>query len=116
MAVTPIHRLPFLLEGQEKAADTVNHALTMVDSLTNKATENSNSGGNNPPDLPDDGEMWFVSGTPTAGTAWEGHANRIALWTDTWGWIFLIPKKGWRVYEKNSNKYRVFDGTTWNVV
>lgn len=56
-----------------------------------------------PPVQSDQGDVVVVSGTPTPGTPFEGHANAIGIW---WGdeWMFtdeVATKYGLILYDKN---------------
>lgn len=114
MATTVRHGLPLLLEGQGKAEITVNDALVIMDACIDKATENAAAGDNDPPNSPANGKMWFVSATPTAGSAWAGHASQLALYYN--GWIFITPSEGMVVYEKTTDILKDYNGTSWNSV
>lgn len=58
------------------------------------------------PGSPSNGDVYLFDEThPT-------QANKIAI-RDDGEWIYVTPLEGWRVYDRNANVLRLFNGTVW---
>lgn len=55
------------------------------------------------------GDAYIVASGATG--AWSGKANNIAYYYN--GWKFLVPKKGWRVFNIETSKYIYWNSTIW---
>jgi len=63
------------------------------------------------PTLTAKGTRYLVSDSPSGD--FSGNANQIA-WADDDGWHFDVAAEGWKVYDKDTNAFYVFDGTVWS--
>jgi len=104
---TPRFDFPRLVEGQEAGEITHNESLNRLDSFVDMAPESY--GDNTPPVSPVEGETYVLGSSPTG--AWAGQANKIATYYS--GWIFLTPAEGMRIWIKDVDEYRLYDGATW---
>jgi hypothetical protein len=58
------------------------------------------------PGSPSNGDVYLFSEThPT-------QANKVAI-RDAGAWIYVTPLEGWRLYDRNANLLRLFNGTAW---
>jgi len=105
---TPLLGLPFLLPSQAQKHVTHNEALILLDAVVQLAV--LASGLNAPPTTPAVGDRYLVGPAPTS--AWEGHANAVALLTEN-GWIFATPRPGWQARDLSTADLLVFDGAQW---
>lgn len=67
-------------------------------------------GTNTPPVSPAQGEAHIIGTSPTG--AWAGNARRFAVF-NAGAWTITEAREGWRVYDRQNNKFWVFDGTNW---
>ena len=65
----------------------------------------------NPPTLPFDGSRYLVSTTPTGGSAFEGHANEVAIYSS--GWSFYSPTANDFVLDTEIIIYYIWSGAAW---
>ena len=74
------------------------------------------------PGAPARGDAYLLGATRT-GTDWgsdSGSAqNRIAIFADIPGladssrWIYLVPREGWRIYDRTANQWLMWNGSAW---
>jgi hypothetical protein len=58
----------------------------------------------------------YIIGTAPSGAAWTGNARALAVFNaSTSTWIIVSPVEGFRVYDRNIRKFRVYDGVEWQV-
>ena len=68
---------------------------------------------NTPPDNPTKGDRYLIGTSPTG--AWSGKSNYIAYW-DGSSWIFIAPKEGMVLYNKNDKYFYEYKSSTWGKV
>lgn len=66
-----------------------------------------------PPGSPTEGQRYIVAASPTG--AWVGHTGHIARWFSG-GWIFYVPKEGWRAWVSDEDVLYGFNGTSWGTM
>lgn len=74
------------------------------------------------PGSPAVGDAYILVGSPT-GTNWGSDsgavADSVAIYTNVPGqtddspWYYMVPREGWRVYDRTNNYYLVWDGSNW---
>ena len=107
----------------ESYFDSLRLFLQSVDQLINGSVINATQV--SPPTSPNPGDAYLlIGGTP--GGAWTGQAGNIAVWdaqltnsgtnTVVPGWVFLVPKAGWTVWNIATTTLSVFNGTSWGPV
>lgn len=106
MSDTPNLSLPYIEGGQSQKEVTHNQALNALDILTQP---NVISFLSVPPSSPINGQAWIVGAAPSG--AWAAKEAQIAAWFD--GWLFLIPKAGWTVFDQDSGRSYIFSGVSW---
>lgn len=108
MARTAQLGLPLVAPAQAQKHITVNEALARLDAAAQLRVVSSVLPV--PPANAIDGESYLVPAGATG--AWAGLAGRIAVRSNG-GWIHLVPRAGWRVWDEGLSTQRVFDGTGW---
>jgi Protein of unknown function (DUF2793) len=104
----------------EQYFDSLRLFLQSIDQLVNGSIINATQV--SPPTSPNPGDAYLlIGGTP--GGAWLGQAGNIAVWDAqltqsgtnnvTPGWIFLVPKAGWIVWNTALAGLFTFNGTSW---
>jgi hypothetical protein len=63
-----------------------------------------------PPGAPSTGDRYIVTATATG--AWVGREDDIAEW-DGSAWVFTTPTEGYVLRNLTTDKFRLFDGTSW---
>lgn len=63
-----------------------------------------------PPSNPSKGDAYIVPAGATGD--WALHVNSIAYWFDE-RWLFIVPQTGFRIYDLNTGRYLLFDGSAW---
>lgn len=101
-------KLPYIMSSQAQKHITHNEALQRLDALVHLVIQ---SGANNPPASPEEGECYAVLSAPTG--AWTGKAGRIAFYQDG-AWIFIIPRSGWVAWFANAARQRIWTGSGWD--
>jgi hypothetical protein len=64
-----------------------------------------------PPTTPANGDCYIVAASPTG--AWVGHADDIAVYYTTGGWLYIDPAVGIRAFDRAGDMYIRFDGIDW---
>lgn len=108
MSITPALQLPLLASAQAQKHVTHNEALMRLDALVQlSAISDSLS---TPPVSPAEGDAYVIPAG--ANGVWTGKTGQIALWQDG-GWLFIIPRQGWRIWIANAAALRVFHNSAW---
>lgn len=90
--------LPLLFPGQAQKEFTLNHALTLLDTLLLMAVVGSQA---TPPAVPSEGDAYRIT-VPASG-AWSGKEDAIALRIGE-GWKILDPLDGMRIYDQSAGQ------------
>ena len=101
--------LPMLFAGQAQKEFTVNEAIARIAMLVHMCVESEQAA---PPADPDEGKSWLVA--PDALDAWNGHAGRIACWSQG-AWLFVRPEHGMQCHVRSTGERLFYDGA-WNRV
>jgi hypothetical protein len=107
MSDTPQLQLPLLASAQAQKHVTVNEALVRLDALTHPIALSASV--QNPPSAMD-GDAYVVPAGATG--AWQDQQNSLAVF-DNGGWLFLTPRRGWRIWVEDENDYSTFVGDRW---
>lgn len=100
--------LPLVAAAQAQKHVTVNEALARLDAVAQMRVISGSL--TTPPASPLDGQAYLV---PTGASGlWGGHVGEIALFANG-GWVFLVPRAGWRLWDEGLAAWRMFDGTDW---
>jgi hypothetical protein len=105
---SPNLALPYLDVAQAQKEVTHNEALNLLDVLAQAAVINATTTA--PPGSPTNGQAWIVAASATG--AWAGKDGQIAAWFG--GWRFLVPKEGWRVWDKAGDVILTHSGSAWS--
>ena len=108
MARTAHLALPLVMPAQAQKHVTVNEALARIDAAVHLRVVSATVQA--PPEIADEGQSYLVP--PDATGAWQGLAGQIAVWSNG-GWIYLLPKAGWRAWDESRPGHLMFDGTGW---
>jgi hypothetical protein len=100
--------LPLVLPAQAQKHVTVNEALARLDAVAQLRVISSHVA--TPPAAAVDGAGYVVPAGATG--AWAGKAGQVAVWCNG-GWIFLVPKAGWRGWDEDAGGSCMFDGVRW---
>jgi hypothetical protein len=100
--------LPLLQAAQAQKHVTVNDALSRLDGLCQMTLEAVDT--DIPPPSPQEGQAWAV-GAAAQGD-WEGQSGRVAFFVNG-GWIFALPRIGWRAWLRAAGTTALFDGAAW---
>lgn len=104
---TPQLQLPLLASSQAQKHVTVNEALIRLDALTHPVALSATV--STPPSATD-GDAYIV---PTGATGeWTGQEKSLAVF-DNGGWLYLSPRRGWRVWIEDQNDYATFAADRW---
>lgn len=107
MSDTPQLGLPLLAAAQAQKHVIHNDALLRLDALIHLSVIARNLSS---PPVAADGERYLVAAAPSG--AWSGQQGAVAL-AQGGGWLFLTPRKGWRLWVESEARLVVFDGTQW---
>lgn len=107
MSDTPQLGLPLLAAAQAQKHVTHNDALLRLDALIHLSVIARNLSS---PPAAADGERYLVAAAPSG--PWSGQQGAVAL-AQGGGWLFLTPRKGWRLWVEGEARLVVFDGTQW---
>lgn len=111
METTPRLGLPFIIGGQALKHITHNESLQKLDALVQPVVESATL--TTPPTSPVEGEAYLVPDDAT--DAWAGHDNEIAAF-QAGTWSFYDPAEGWQVFDRASDRLKLFSGTSWITV
>ena len=108
MSKTAQLELPLVLPAQAQKHVTVNEAFARLDAVAQLRVVSSVLA--EPPASAEDGASFLVP----AGAAddWAGMGGRIAVRSNG-GWIFLMPRAGWRAWDESRSGPLAYDGTGW---
>ena len=107
MSKTLRYGLPYILPGQAQKHVTHNEALSKLDALLNLSVKMITDA---LPTSPVEGEAFLMSQSPES--AWDNHANDIAVFTEG-VWQFFSPVLGWMVWVEDLASIWVFKGHAW---
>jgi len=108
MARTAQLQLPLIAPAQAQKHVTVNEALTRLDAIAQLRIKSFDL--LVAPSSPKDGDAYLVNAAPVG--AWDGQAGKIAIWNNG-GWIFLLPKSGWKAWDESAQCTRMYHGSGW---
>lgn len=108
MPETPLLGLPLIAANQAQKHITHNEALLLLDAAIQLSVASRALA--SPPAAPADGDRYLVPASPAG--SWAGQAGKLALFQGG-GWVFLSPRKGWRMWVEAEAKYLLFDGVNW---
>jgi hypothetical protein len=108
MARTAQLQLPLIAPAQAQKHVTVNEALTRLDAIAQLRIKSFDLAV--APSSPKDGDAYLVNAAPVG--AWAGQAGKIAIWNNG-GWIFLLPKSGWKAWDESAQCTRMYHGSGW---
>jgi len=100
--------LPLLSASQAQKHVTMNDALMRLDGLTQ--TVITSRGISLPPGGTLDGTIYAIP--PGAVNAWAGHEGEVAIRANG-GWVFAMPKAGWRAFILDEGLPATHDGMDW---
>ncbi len=100
--------LPLIAPAQAQKHVTVNEAFSRLDGLVQLRLESRSLA--IPPALPVDGLSYAVPAG--AVNAWSGQAGTVAIGSGG-GWIFALPRAGWRGLIRDEGVIALHDGTDW---
>lgn len=109
MSETPLLSLPILEASQAQKHVTHNEALLILDAAIQMSVVTRNATA--PPSIPVEGARYLLGTSPSG--AWAGHGGKLAVW-QAGGWIFSVPREGWRLWAEDDDKLFVFNGSAWN--
>ncbi|WP_374333026.1 DUF2793 domain-containing protein [Aestuariivirga sp.] len=107
MSDTPLLGLPLLAAAQAQKHVTHNEALLRLDALIHLSVI---SRGLAQAPAAADGDRYLVAASPTG--AWAGQQGALAL-AQGGGWVFVGPRKGWRLWVEDEARLLAFDGAQW---
>lgn len=107
-STTSSHLLPLLFPGQAQKELSLNHSITVIDSLLSGGVIAVQS---SPPASPIDGAMYLID--ESANGDWQGKDNQIAIAIST-GWHFIEPYVGMNVFNLALGATLHFDGI-WQI-
>lgn len=108
MANTVHLGLPLLAASQAQKHVTVNEALAILDVAAQLHVGSSVVA--TPPTAAAEGTSFLLPAE--AAGEWSGKSGSIAVWSNG-GWVYLMPKAGWRVWDASWQGWQFFDGTAW---
>lgn len=100
--------LPLVQAAQAQKHVTVNEALARLDAVAQMRVQADDWEVG--PASPVEGEAYVVG--PIASGEWAGQAGNVAIYSNG-GWVFLVPKVGWRAWNVLLKAEIVFDGVSW---
>jgi hypothetical protein len=96
------------MPAQAQKHVTVNEALARLDAVAQLRVVSSDEP--TPPLQAADGESYLVPSG--ASGEWETRIGHIATWSNG-GWVYGIPKAGWRAWDERLATSLTFDGSDW---
>jgi len=108
MSETANLSLPLVQAAQAQKHVTVNEALVKLDALAQLRL--ASIGLAAPPLGAPDGQAWGVA--PGAVADWTGQDGRVAI-SDNGGWVFAVPRAGWRAWVVDQAVEMRHDGAAW---
>ncbi|GAA0286010.1 DUF2793 domain-containing protein [Rhodovulum strictum] len=108
MSETANLSLPLMQAAQAQKHVTLNEALVRLDALVQLRLQSTSLSA--PPVTALDGQVWAVAAD--AAGLWAGQAGRIAI-ADNGGWVFVVPRAGWRAWAVDTGTDMRHDGTGW---
>lgn len=102
--------LPLLQSAQAQKHVTVNEALAMLDALVPGVLASRSLA--TPPAVVAEGVAYGI--TYGAAGAWSGREGQIAIGVNG-GWVFSMPKAGWRMFIADEGATAIHDGSDWMV-
>ncbi|SFZ86485.1 Protein of unknown function [Devosia enhydra] len=100
--------LPFIMAAQSLKHITHNEALQRLDALVHLAVSDRDR--TVPPSAPEEGDRHIVGPGATGG--WTGQSGRLAV-RQGGGWVFYVPRAGWRAHVLAEARDIVHDGEDW---
>lgn len=107
MAETYNFGMPLLDAAQAQKHVTMNEAIARTDAVAQLRLK---ARGVAVPPVAVDGAAYGVGSGATG--AWAGHDGQVAVQSNG-GWVFMVPKHGWRGWDEATGEAIVFDGTDW---
>ena len=108
MADTSQLNLPLLSPSQAQKHVTVNEAFARLDGLTQMVLASRTA--TTPPASAEEGTSYAVPSG--AVNAWAGQDGAVATFANG-GWVFAIPKRGWRGFIADESVTVLHDGSEW---
>lgn len=100
--------MPLVMPAQAQKHVTVNEALAILDTVTQLGVIDSTRVV--PPSTGLDGDAYIVP-ADAQGT-WANRTANVAVWSNG-GWSFLMPRAGWKAWDKRQCGWQIYDGTVW---
>ena len=107
MANTYNFGMPLLDAAQAQKHVTVNEALARADAVAQMRLK---ARGVTVPPVAVDGTAYGI-GVGASGD-WAGHDGEVAVQANG-GWVFMVPKRGWRGWDEATGEAVVYDGVNW---
>lgn len=108
MSKTSQFNLPLIQAAQAQKHVTVNEALSKLDAMAQMRLSSVTI--KSPPNDPKQGvAYWVPSG---AIGRWENSIGMIAIYSNG-GWVFIVPKIGWRAWVADANERYIFFAGLW---
>lgn len=108
MTSTVQFALPLLEPSQAQKHVTVNEALARLDAMAQIVLLSRSVAA--PPVAPVEGDAYGLPDLPSG--AWMGQGGKVALFANG-GWIFIVPRRGWRAWIADESVLALHDGSTW---
>ncbi|PWJ12926.1 DUF2793 domain-containing protein [Jannaschia seohaensis] len=105
---TPLLDLPLIQEAQAQKHVTHNEAVAALDALVLPVALDADRTA--PPAAPAEGDRHLVAAPATG--VWAGRDGTLAAFSNG-GWVFHLPRAGWRVQVLAEAAERIFDGAVW---
>ncbi len=100
--------LPFIQPAQAQKHLTHNDAIELLDMIVQLTVQDFEA--QTPPVAPQEGETWALGDAPTG--EWAGADGQLASFRGG-GWLFILPREGWRAWGTTLGEIRVYSGQTW---
>ncbi len=105
---SPRLNLPYLQPAQAQKHVTHNEALRQLDLTVQLSLASVNA--TTPPAVPAQGEVHAHGAAPSGD--WSGQADMLAAWLDN-AWHYFAPQSGWRGWDIENARLKVWDGSDW---